>query len=260
MRFLHFLLALPLIVTLVPSLAEDVTALGARAQLIGISKFSDDIPDAHKLPIVADFSNVDAERIIALHPDVVVGIPSQGRLVAPLQRAGLNVVLLKDDSYDDIFADLRRIGELTGHAAQAENEIARLQAETARLRASVPQRSRKPSIFVALGTGPIWTAGPGSFIDTLIGFAGGTNAASALSSPWGQFSEEALLGAQPDAIVAGEDTNIAPVETREPWRSLHAVREGHVFAVNGEIEARLFRPGPRYNEGLRWLIERLSSL
>ena len=260
MRLLHLLLVLPLIVTLVPSFAEDVAAIGARAQLVGVSKFSDDVPDAKALPVVADFASVDAERIIALHPGVVVGIPSQVLLVAPLQRAGIRVVLLEDDGYDDIFANMRELGRLCGHEAQAEAEVERLRAETARLVATVPHRVTPPSVFVALGTAPIWTAGPSSYVARLIELAGGRDAASDLQMPWGEYGEEALLRAQPDAIVSDRDTNLAAVEGSEPWRSLRAVREGHVFITDSRVDTALFRPGPRYNEGLRWLIERLSSL
>lgn len=258
--FMHLILALR-IVTLVPSFAEDVVAVGARAQLVGVSKFSGDVPDAAALPVVADFSSVDAERIIALHPDIVAGIPSQARLIAPLQRAGIRVVLIPDDSFDDIFTDLQTLGQLTGHTAQAQAEIAHLKSETARLSATVTHRAYRPSVFFALGTGPIWTVGPSSYIGRLIGLAGGRDAAADLRAPWGEYSEEALLKAQPDAIVAGHDTDLAAVEAHEPWRSLRAVREGHVFVItDSRVDAALFRPGPRYNEGLRWLIERLSSL
>ena len=258
--FLHLVLALR-IVTLVPSFAEDVVAIGARAQLVGVSKFSGDVPDAAALPVVGDFSSVDSERIIALHPDVVAGIPSQARLVAPLQRAGIHVVLVPDDSFEDIFTDLQTLGQLTGHAAQARTEITRLKAETARLSATVSHRVHRPSVFFALGTGPIWTVGPSSFIGHLIVLAGGRDAADGLRAPWGEYSDEALLREQPDAIVAGHDTDIAAVRAREPWRSLRAVREGHVFVIaDPRVENALVRPGPYYNEGLRWLIERLSSL
>jgi vitamin B12 transport system substrate-binding protein len=256
----HLLLALR-IVTLVPSFAEDVVAIGARAELVGVSKFSQDVPDSRALPVVADFSSVDAERIIALHPDVVAGIPSQASLVAPLQRAGIHVVLIPDDTYSDIFNDLRTLGDLTGHSAAARTEIAHLQNETARLVAAVPHRAYHPSVFVALGTGPIWTVGPTSYVGHLIELAGGVDAAGDLHAPWAEYSEEALLRAQPDAIVAGHDTDLSGVRSREPWRSLRAVREGHVFAISDpHIDNALFRPGPNYNEGLRWLIERLSSL
>ncbi len=257
---LHLILALR-IVTLIPSFAEDVVAIGARAQLVGVSKFSDDVPNNAALPVVADFSSIDTERIIALHPDVVVGIPSQAQMVAPLQRVGIHVVLLPDDTFDDIFTDLATLGQLTGHTAQARAEIDALKRETARLSATVANRAYKPSVFVALGTGPIWTVGPSSYIGRLIVLAGGRNAASDLREPWGEYSEEALLQAQPDAIVSDLDTHLAAVQGREPWRSLHAVREGHVFVINDpRVDAALMRPGPNYNEGLRWLIERLSSL
>jgi iron complex transport system substrate-binding protein len=257
---LHLLLAAR-IVTLVPSFAEDVVAIGARSELVGVSKFSQDVPNSSTLAVVGDFASVDAERIIALHPDVVVGIPSQASMVAPLQRAGIRVVLIPDDSYNDIFNDLRTLGDLTGHSGDARTEIAHLQNETAHLVATVPHRAYHPSVFVALGTGPIWTVGPVSYVGHLIELAGGVDAASDLRAPWAEYSEEALLRAQPDVIVAGHDTDLSGVASREPWRSLHAVREDHVFTISDpRIDDALFRPGPNYNEGLRWLIERLSSL
>jgi len=257
---LHLVLALR-IVTLVPSFAEDVCAIGACGQLVGVSKFSGDVPGASAKAVVGDFTNVDSERIIALHPDIVAGIPSQMRLVAPLQRAGIRVVFIPDDSYDDIFTGLQTLGRLTGHAAQARAEISALKSETARLHATVARRAYRPSVFFAIGIEPIWTVGPSSYIGRLIELAGGRDAAADLPSPWGEYSDEALIRAQPDAIVAGHDTNLTSVEAQEPWRSLRAVREGHVFAISDpRIENALFRPGPHYNEGLRWLIERLSSL
>ena len=249
------------IVVLIPSFAEDVIAIGAGPQLVAVSKFSDDIRGTTGLPVVADVQSIDVERIVALHPDVVAGIPSQARLVAPLERAGIRVVLIRNDGFDDIFTDLRELGELTGHRGAAGALIARLQAQTAQLHASVAHRAGHPAVFVALGTTPIWTVGPTSYIGRLIELAGGRDAASDLTSPWGEYSEEALLRAQPDAIVAGRDTDLSSVRTRQPWRSLRAVREDHVFTITDpRVDAALFRPGPRYNEGLRWLIERLSSL
>ncbi len=239
-------------------MAEDAFAIDAN--VVAVSRFTDDMPQAATLPKVADFQSVDVEEIVRLHPDAVVGIPSQARLIAPLQRAGIRVVLIPDDTYDDIFRDLREIGAISQRSAQAAREIDRLHRETVQLQASV-RRGKRPSVFFALGTGPIWTVGPHSYLATLIELAGGRNAANDLSTPWGEYSEESLLRAQPDAIVAGTETNLHGVLDREPWRSLNAVREGHVFTVSdARIANALYRPGPRYTEGLRWLIERLSSL
>jgi ABC-type Fe3+-hydroxamate transport system substrate-binding protein len=248
----------PRIVLLVPSMAEDAFALGAN--VVAVSRFTDDMPQAATLPKVADFQSVDVETIVRLHPDAVVGIPPQARLTEPLRRAGIRVVLIPDDTYEDIFRDLSEIGAISGRSAQAARVIGDLRQETARLTASVKRRSR-PSVFFALGTGPIWTVGPHSYIATLVELAGGRNAANDLATAYGEYSEEALLRAQPDAIVAGRETDLHDVLGREPWKSLRAVREGHVFIISDtRIANALYRPGPRYNEGLRWLIEQLSSL
>ena len=245
-------------VVLVPSLAEDLFAIGAGSRVVGVSQFTDVAPPS--IPRVADFQSVATERIVALHPDVVVALPSQDRMLQPLRHAGMNVELIPDDTYDDIFTDIRTLGDLSGRNAEAQDEIAKLKSQTAQLQLLAQTFHRRPSVFFALGTGPIWTAGPESYIGHLIELAGGTDAAQ-ISQPWGQYSEEALVRAQPDAIFSANEVHLRAVLSSEPWRSLHAVREGHVFTItDSTIVNALYRPGPRYNEGLRWLIERLTPL
>ena len=249
------------IVALVPAYAADLFAMGAGDRVVGVSKFSDRVPGAAALPKVADFATVDTERIVALRADRIVGIPAQAREVESLKRAGIPVTLISDDRFDDIFAAIATLGDLSHHRAQADALAAKLRARTAQLESSTKTFARRPRVFVVLGTGPIWTAGRGSFIETLIERAGGRNAAHDLAQPWGQYSEEALLRSQPDALVAGPEVHLEDVLGREPWRSLRAVRERRIFSIpdRATIDA-LYQPGPTYNEGLHWLIERLSAI
>jgi iron complex transport system substrate-binding protein len=244
------------IVTLVPSFADDIYAIGAGSQLVGVSAYTD-APQAKALPRVADASSVDAEAILALRPSVVIGIPAQARLTEPLRRAGVHVVLLSDDSYASIFENLDAIGALTGHQRDAQATISRLRHETARLAARTKKFSRRLSVFVVLGSGPIWTAGASSYISTLIAIAGGTNAADDLHAAYGQYSAEALVRRQPDVLVADRALHLDAVLDREPWRSLRAVALHRVYFVNPDL---IERPGPGYNDGIRWLVERLSPL
>jgi iron complex transport system substrate-binding protein len=245
------------VVALVPSLVEDLCAIGAARQLAGVSSSTRDIACAKGVPIVGDFATVDVEKIVALHADVVVGIPAQAHLLDPLRRAGVRVELLDDDSYASIFGDIAALGRLTGREARASALNASLRAQTARLIAK-RHFKRTPSVFVALGTGPIYTCGPRSYIATLIAMAGGKNAVTWLPGAYGEYSAEALLRLQPDAIVTDPSVGLGAVAGREPWRSLRAVRAHHILTLADA--ALLERPGPRYNEGLRWLIERLAPL
>ena len=247
----------PRIVVLAPSFAEDLCAMGAGAQIAGVSDYTSDIPCVKGVPQVNNFAAVDAERILTLHPDVVLALPYQRKSVAPLERAGLHVEYVADDSYADIFRGITRLGELSGHRAQAAQLNARLRAQTAALQRKAHYRFKPRVLFVEQAM-PLWTIGPHSFIARLISLAGGTISTSDLKQTYAQYSTEAVLRSDPDAIVATDDARLPDVLAREPWRSLRAVRQHHVFILSNS--SIIVRPGPRYVQGLQWLIARFSSL
>jgi len=244
------------IVSLIPSLTEDLFAIGAGPMVVGVSAYTDYPPEAKRLPIVASFASVDAERVVRLRPDVVVGIEAQHALAEDVRRAGIRTVLLRDDGFEDIFRDIEELGLLTGRVDAAHALTDRLRARTTALMRSVPRDKRIPSVFVVLGTGPIYTVGDASYIGKLITLAGGTNAA-AIHDAYGAYSAEALVAAQPDVLVVDPAVQVQSVLDRPPWNALRAVRE-HRIAVLPDA-AILERPGPRYNEGLSWLIATLNA-
>ncbi len=246
------------IVALVPSLTEDLFALGAGARVVGVSTYADYPPAARRLPVVGSFTSLDAERIVALRADLVLGIPAQARITADVERAGVRVRLLRDDTLADVYANLRAVGALTGTSPRAEAVVRGLRARTAALARSRPPRRRPPAVFVVLGTAPIFTVGRGSYIAELLALAGARNAAGDVGVPYARYSAEALLHQQPDALVVDPAVGFASAVDRPPWNALRAVREHHVYTLPDA--AILERPGPRYNEGLAWLIGALRGL
>ena len=244
----------PRVVSLIPSLTEDLFAIGAGPDVVGVSQFTDYPPAALKLPQVSTFSSVDAEKIARLHPTVVVGIPAQAALVGDLRRLGLNVALLSDDSFEDIFSDLAALGRLTGRSHEAAALSARLRARTEELVRRVPAGPR-PRVFVVLGVAPIYTVGDRSYIAHLIGLAGGRNGATGVHDAYARYSAEALVAAQPDVIVTDRTTGLPAALHQSPWSALRAVQKQRVYVLADPDP--LERPGPRYNEGLAWLITQL---
>ncbi|HEY4442616.1 MAG TPA: helical backbone metal receptor [Candidatus Elarobacter sp.] len=240
------------IVSLIPSLTEDLFAVGAGASVVGVSAYSDYPAEAKRRPVVATFTSLATEKIVALHPDAVVAIESQRAQARDLTRAGIRVQFYRDDSLADVYANLRAMGALTGHAAAAETLVTRLRARTAALTASVPHGGHRPSVFVVLGTAPIFTVGNGSYIARLIELAGGRNAASDVPFPYARYSAETLVARQPDLLIVDPSVDLAAVNDRPPWNALGAVRAGRIATLPDP--AILERPGPRYNDGLAWLI------
>jgi iron complex transport system substrate-binding protein len=244
------------IVSLVPSMTEDLFAVGAGATVVGVSSFTDYPPQAKRLPQIASFASIATERIIALHPDLAIGIDAQDRLVGDLRRSNIPVMLLHDDGFDDIFHNLAAIGYATGREGDAAALVKRLRARTAALVHGVKRRARKPTVFVVLGNAPVFTVGHGSYIEHLIDLAGGRNAASDIQAPYARYSAEALVARQPDVLIVDPDIHLNDVLNQPPWSALRAVKQHRVYTLPDA--AILERPGPRYNDGLAWLIATLD--
>jgi iron complex transport system substrate-binding protein len=244
------------IVSLIPSLTEDLFAIGAGSLVVGVSEYSDYPRAAAALPVVANASSANVERIVQLQPDIVVGIASQTAAAADVRRAGIRTVLLDDNGFDDIFRDIESLGLLSGHVEDAHGLTDRLRERTTALMHTVRKRAQPLRVFVVLGTGPIFTVGDASYVSKLITLAGGINAAQ-LGSSYGAYSAEALLALQPDLLVADSSVQLQSVLDRPPWNALRAVREHRVAVLPDP--AILERPGPRYNDGLAWLIRILNN-
>ena len=244
------------IVSLMPSLTEDLFAIGAGPMVVGVSQYTDYPKIAARLPVVANFASADVERIVRLRPDVVVGIASQSTPAAAVRKSGIRTVLLNDEGFDDIFGDIEALGLLTGRDDAAHALADRLRGRTTALMRTVRKRAAPLRAFVLLGTAPIFTAGDGSYIAKLVELAGGVNAAH-LQAAYGAYSAEALIAMQPDVLIADPTVQLQSVLDRPPWNALRAVREHHVAYLPDP--AILERPGPRYNDGLAWLIRIFNS-
>ncbi len=239
------------IVSLIPSLTEDLFAIGAGAMVVGVSQYTDYPKAATALPVISSYASADVERIVRLRPDVVVGINSQSAPAADIRKSGIRTVLLNDNGFDDIFVDIEALGLLTGRDDAAHALTDRLRGRTTALMHTVRKRAAPLRAFVVLGTGPIFTVGTGSYIAKLLELAGGVNAAH-MTGAYGAYSAEALIAMQPDVLIADPTVQLQSVLDRPPWNALRAVREHRIAYLPDP--AILERPGPRYNDGLAWLI------
>jgi ABC-type Fe3+-hydroxamate transport system substrate-binding protein len=113
-------------------------------------------------------------------------------------------------------------------------------------------------VLFVVGRDPIYAAGKGSHIDSLIDAAGGTNVAADARSPYPQLALEAVLARRPEVIL--DSSNNAPGAPlgRLPgwwasWPFLPAVAERRVYYLE---PARLSVPGPRLDR----MVELMAKL
>ena len=256
------------IVSLAPSSTEILFAIGAGKQVIGRDRNSDYPEDAKKIADIGGSdigSKVNAEAILALKPDLVLAAditpPEQIKI---LEDLGITVFMLPNPTdLDGMYANLRSAAQLSGHVAETETLIGSLQMRVKDVQGKLANVPEKPLVFYEIDSTDAkapWTSGPGTFIDTLIGMAGGRNIGSSLQDPWSQISLEELVRQDPDVIVLGDAVwgGITPelVKQRAGWENMSAVKDGNIFPFDDNL---LSRPGPRLVDGLEALAKLLHS-
>ncbi len=249
------------VVSIAPSNTEILYAIGAGSQVVGRDEFSDFPAEAKNLPSVGgSFSKFDTESIVNLKPDLVLASeltpPEQ---VQAIQNLGLTVYYLSNPKdLDGLYANLKTVAKLTGHETEADKLVESLQGRVKAVADKTASLSEKPSVFYELdSTDPNapYTAGPGTFIDTLIGMAGGKNVADPSGPAWAQLSLEQIVVLDPQIILLGDSAYGATPESvgqRAGWGGLDAVKNGRVFPFDDNLASR---PGPRLVDGLEALVK-----
>lgn len=246
------------IVTLAPNATELVFAAGGGRSVVGVIKGSDYPPAATRLPIVGDVTSLDLERIVALAPDLVVTWPwtTPGE-VAWLRGHGVAVFEANPSRIAGIADDIERIGVLAGTRSVAGKAATRFRSELAALERAVPA-GPPLTVFYQVSASPIFTLGGSQLVSEAIARCGGRNVFASLPVPAAQVGIEAVLAANPQAIVAGTDGAIRPawLDGWRRWPEIAAVRNGNLFVVDANL---LHRPGPRFVEGMKDLCRVLAG-
>ena len=109
------------IVSLAPAVTETLFALGAGAEVVGVSQYCDYPPAATHLPKVGTFLTPNVEAIAALRPDLVIGpgLSSSRREIRTLKAMGYPTLTVDDDSLAGIEQSITRIGARTGQQKAA---------------------------------------------------------------------------------------------------------------------------------------------
>jgi iron complex transport system substrate-binding protein len=247
------------IVSLAPHATENLFAAGAGGLLVGADEYSDYPATAGAIRRVGNHARPDLEAIVTLKPDLVVAWQS-GNADATLSRLaklGLRVYQTQPDHLDDIPANIEKLGRLAGTEAVANPAAAAFRQRLTVLR---KQYSARPpvTVFYQAWHQPLLTVGGGQIISEVIDLCGGRNLFAGLAAKSPTVSIEAVLAANPEAIVAsgmGRKTPIGLHDWRK-WKKLRAVSRNNLFFVPADL---LQRPTPRLLDGAEQLCRHLET-
>ncbi|MFM0592875.1 cobalamin-binding protein [Paraburkholderia dilworthii] len=251
------------VISLAPHVTELLYAAGGGAKMVGAVSYSDYPPEAKQLPRVGDNKALDLERIVALKPDLIV-VWRHGNAQRQLDRLReLHVPLFFSEPHrlDDVAVSLTKLGQLLGTSSTADAAAAAYRRDIATLRTQYT--SQPPvSVFYQVWDQPLMTLNGDHMISDVIALCGGRNVFAKLEPLVPTVSTEAVLAANPEAIVTAApgatkpDTPLPQLATWRAWPSLTAVANNNLFAVDGDL---INRPAPRIAQGAKQLCEDLEA-
>ncbi len=185
-------------VSLVPSVTEIVYAVGAAKALVGNTNQCDFPVAAQSVYKVGDFMSPDLERIVALRPSLVfLTLPMHGQLLEKLKETNVPVYVSRPADIQAVFMEIDTVAQLLGQRASAESLVAAMR----RRLDSVPTFADTPRVYAEISGTPLMTAGGGTFINELLGRAGGRNVFESSVQEYPVVDPEAVLAADPEVML-----------------------------------------------------------
>ncbi len=280
------------IVSFLPSATEMVCALGLSDRLMGITHECDYPPGIANKPVVVrnvlpiesmsqpeidvavaqrlrdglSLYRVDEALMRQIGPDLIVTqdlcqvcAPSGNEVSQLLKVLPSNpqILWLTPKSIEQIFDNLRELGEATGRLATAETLIADGRARLAKIEAAARTASSRPRVFCMEWMDPVYCCG--HWVPEMVRIAGGLDQIGRDGSDSVRVSWEDVLQWRPEVLIVmpcGFDLEKAADHARmlasyPGWADLPAVRNGRVYAV--DANSYFARPGPRIIEGTELL-------
>ncbi len=241
------------IVSAAPNATEICCALGLRAALVGRTRYCTYPPGIEAVPSIGALNDVNVEVLLGLRPDLILVSGTSRMQTERFAALDWRFESVPDAGLSDLFAAIRRVGELTRRKRTAERLCdgirSDLEAVTRRFADVAPAR-----VLLLTGTlsdppRPPYVAGPGSFYDDLLKLAGHANVVAGERAAFAPLSLEFTVRADPNVIIEldpdGHGRPHGDADALRVWEklgALHAVTNRRVHVLTGPEHYLL---GPR---------------
>ena len=236
------------IISLSPTMTEDLFAIGAGKQVVAVDDQSNYPRRAPRTGLSGFTPNVEA--IANYHPDLVLISYNPSGFAAQLRDLGIKVVnIAAAENLKQAYREIAQLGRITGHTTGAKAVVHSMKIRLAAIIRSVPASRRHLRVYHELDP-TYYTATSHTFIGSiykLFGFQDIADAADTSSSGgYPQLSGEYIVQQNPQIIVLADTKccrqTLATVAARPGWSTIAAVKHGRVVGIDDDVASRW---GPR---------------
>lgn len=240
------------VVSLIPSNTEILYEIGAGEKVIGATDYDNYPAEAAEVERVSDSVVFNAERIIELDPDVVIGYSTGAPTgYEELEAAGIPVFVIESaQSFDDVYGDIEQIATVMGLEDKGEEINRSIQQKIDDVQEKVAAIEETKELYFEISPSPeLYTTGQKTFQQEILNHAKVENLFGDLEG-WPKISEEEVIKRNPEIIttsVSYTEDPIAEIKEREGWGDIEAIKNDQVFFLDSDITSR---PGPRIGEAV----------
>ena len=242
------------VVSLTPSITENLFALGAEGALVGVTQYCDYPPEVRAKKQVGDIIRPNLEAIILLEPDLVLSAGNAQLVLDKASELGISTLSFRSESLSDMKRDFQRLGVLLGKKPKADAIIEHIERTMAKFKAQAAQKGTREKTLLAFDLNPLIAAGQGTLGNELLGLLGCENIALQAQGLYPRLATEFVVEQQPEwFLYAGQGTPREQEAIRAQWAcwtSVPAVANGHIHSVSADLVSR---PSLRILDGLQVL-------
>ena len=247
------------IVALAPHIVEMLFDIGAGNQIVGTVDYADFPEAALTIPRIGGYHGIQIEKILALKPDLVIAWSSGTKIsdIEQMEKMGLNIIYSKPHKIEDVAQELRKLGKLTGHEAQAEKVADRYIQKLEKLRQQhvniAPMK-----VFYQLWPEPMRTVNKETLINQLIEVCQGQNVFADNPTPYPHIGIENVIVAQPEIIILPDEKSNKkqPVIDWRKWPEIPAAKHNRFIRVNADL---MHRFSTRMLDGIEDMCEKIDA-
>jgi iron complex transport system substrate-binding protein len=234
-------------VCLTEETTETLYRIGAGDLVVGVSGFTVRPPEARRKPRVSSFLSADADAILALRPELVVGFSDlQAAIAADLVRRGVPVLVTNQRSIAEILQTVRLVTAAVGRAEAGAALAEALAGGLARVADRASGLPRRPRVFFEEWPDPLISGI--RWVSELLELAGaedvGAECRPSHAARGRVYAPEEVARRDPEAIVAswcGKRARREVIAARAGFAGTRAVQDDQLYEVKSAI---ILQPGP----------------
>jgi len=227
------------IVSLGPLNTENLYLLGAGERVVGDTSYCVRPEAAKHKPKIGSVMQVSIEKIISLHPDLVLATAlTRPEQIKQLEKMGVRIVRFKQPaSFAEICEQFIELGQLLGLEERARHIVNQAREEVASLQQKLAPLPKK-KVFLQVGSRPLFASVTSSFTHDFIALGGGLNIAGTQRT--GTMQVEKVIAENPEVIIIaimGSEAGIAAEEKRNWQRMpiLKAAQTGSIHTIDPNL-------------------------